>query len=153
MTAIPDPGEGDVTRRTAARSAARAVLSPGVHAAARPHLNGLIAAAPLPLYETLFAAVSATLTEFAASPRHLGGVSAFSKSQFQIDCWAATPLAAKTLGNAVQEALDAFHGSQSGIRIGEIALDDRRDNFQPPTDGSDLIVPGVSLDFTILHGE
>jgi hypothetical protein len=44
-----------------------------------PHdLNGLIAAAPRPLYETLFAAVSATLTEFAASPRHLGGVSAFS---------------------------------------------------------------------------
>lgn len=85
--------------------------------------------------------------------RHLGGVSAFSKSQFQIDCWAATPLAAKTLGNAVQEALDAFHGSQSGIRIGEIALNDRRDNFQPPTDGSDLIVPGVSLDFTILHGD
>lgn len=44
-----------------------------------PHdLNGQIAAAPRPLYETLFAAVSATLTEFAASPRHLGGVSAFS---------------------------------------------------------------------------
>jgi hypothetical protein len=44
-----------------------------------PHdLNGLIAAAPRPLYETLFVAVSATLTEFAASPRHLGGVSAFS---------------------------------------------------------------------------
>ena len=44
-----------------------------------PHdLNGLIAAAPRPLYETLFSAVSATLTEFAANPRHLGGVSAFS---------------------------------------------------------------------------
>ena len=44
-----------------------------------PHdLNGLIAAAPRPLYETLFAAVSATLTEFAVNPRHLGGVPAFS---------------------------------------------------------------------------
>jgi hypothetical protein len=44
-----------------------------------PHdLNGLIAAAPRPLYETLFAAVSATLTEFAGNPRHLGGVPAFS---------------------------------------------------------------------------
>jgi hypothetical protein len=44
-----------------------------------PHaLNGLIAAAPRLLYETLFAAVSATLTEFAAHPRHLGGASAFS---------------------------------------------------------------------------
>ena len=44
-----------------------------------PHrLNGLVAAAPRVLYETLFAAVSATLTEFAASPRHLGGVPAFS---------------------------------------------------------------------------
>lgn len=44
-----------------------------------PHdLNALIGTTPRPLYETLFGAVSATLTEFAASPRHLGGVAAFS---------------------------------------------------------------------------
>jgi hypothetical protein len=44
-----------------------------------PHaLNGLIGAAPRALYETLFGAASATLSEFAASPRHLGGVAAFS---------------------------------------------------------------------------
>ena len=44
-----------------------------------PHaLNGLIGAAPRRLYENLFAAASATLTEFAASPRHLGGMPAFS---------------------------------------------------------------------------
>lgn len=44
-----------------------------------PHdLNGLIGAAPRRLYENLFAATSATLTEFAGSPRHLGGMPAFS---------------------------------------------------------------------------
>jgi len=44
-----------------------------------PHaLNPLIAAAPRALYENLFGAVSATLTAFAANPRHLGGVPAFS---------------------------------------------------------------------------
>jgi hypothetical protein len=44
-----------------------------------PHaLNGLIGTAPRRLYENLFAAVSATLTEFAGSPRHLGGMPAFS---------------------------------------------------------------------------
>ena len=44
-----------------------------------PHaLNGLIAHSPRRLYEILFASVSATLTEFAADPRHLGGVPAFS---------------------------------------------------------------------------
>jgi hypothetical protein len=44
-----------------------------------PHdLNGLIGAAPRRLYENLFAATAATLTEFAGSPRHLGGVPAFS---------------------------------------------------------------------------
>lgn len=44
-----------------------------------PHaLNGLIGAAPRRLYENLFAAASATLTEFAGSPRHLGGIPAFS---------------------------------------------------------------------------
>lgn len=44
-----------------------------------PHdLNGLIGAAPRRLYENLFAAASATLAEFAANPRHLGGMPAFS---------------------------------------------------------------------------
>ena len=44
-----------------------------------PHdLNGLIGGCPGLLYEMLFAAVSATLIEFAANPRWLGGVPAFS---------------------------------------------------------------------------
>lgn len=44
-----------------------------------PHaLNALSGAAPRRLYENLFAATSATLTEFAGSPRHLGGRPAFS---------------------------------------------------------------------------
>jgi len=44
-----------------------------------PHeLNGLIGQCPRALYETLFAAVSATLTEFAANPRWLGGTAAFT---------------------------------------------------------------------------
>ena len=44
-----------------------------------PHaLNALIGAAPRRLYEHLFAAASATLIEFAGSPRHLGGMPAFS---------------------------------------------------------------------------
>jgi hypothetical protein len=44
-----------------------------------PHdLNGLTGWCPRVIYETLFGAVSATLTEFAANPRWLGGVPAFS---------------------------------------------------------------------------
>lgn len=44
-----------------------------------PHaLHGLIASAPRRLYETLFATVAATLTEFAHSERHLGGEPAFT---------------------------------------------------------------------------
>jgi hypothetical protein len=44
-----------------------------------PHaLNGLIAGHSRMIYEMLFASASATLTEFAANPRWLGGVSAFS---------------------------------------------------------------------------
>jgi len=44
-----------------------------------PHdLNGLIGQCPRALYGMLFGAVSATLTEFAANPRWLGGVPAFS---------------------------------------------------------------------------
>lgn len=44
-----------------------------------PHaLNGLIAIRARMIYETLFAAASATLTTFAADPRHLGGEAAFT---------------------------------------------------------------------------
>ena len=44
-----------------------------------PHdLNGLIGSRPRLLYELLFSAVSATLNEFAANPRWLGGMPAFS---------------------------------------------------------------------------
>jgi hypothetical protein len=44
-----------------------------------PHaLNGLIACRPKVVYELLFASASATLLEFAANPRWLGGVPAFS---------------------------------------------------------------------------
>ncbi|MGP1680693.1 MAG: IS91 family transposase [Burkholderiales bacterium] len=44
-----------------------------------PHdLNGLIGQCPRALYELLFGAVSATLTEFAANPRWLGGTPSFS---------------------------------------------------------------------------
>lgn len=44
-----------------------------------PHaLNGLVATAPRAVYELLFQAAAATLTEFAADPRHLGGTPAFS---------------------------------------------------------------------------
>jgi hypothetical protein len=44
-----------------------------------PHdLNGLIGQCPRALYEMLFAAVSGTLTEFAANPRWLGGTPAFT---------------------------------------------------------------------------
>ena len=44
-----------------------------------PHaLHGLVAGHPRRIYEALFAAASATLTEFAANPRHLGGEAAFT---------------------------------------------------------------------------
>ncbi|MDP2851880.1 MAG: IS91 family transposase [Gallionella sp.] len=44
-----------------------------------PHaLHGLVAGHSRRIYETLFAAASATLTEFAANPRHLGGAAAFT---------------------------------------------------------------------------
>jgi len=44
-----------------------------------PHdLDGLIGQCPRALYETLFGAVSSTLTEFAANPRWLGGTPSFT---------------------------------------------------------------------------
>ena len=45
-----------------------------------PHaLNPLVAASPRRIYELLFRTVSATLLEFAADPRHLGGTPALTR--------------------------------------------------------------------------
>jgi hypothetical protein len=46
-----------------------------------PHvLHGLVAGHPRRMYETLFAAASGTLGEFAGSARHLGGEAAFTEA-------------------------------------------------------------------------
>lgn len=74
-----------------------------------PHdLNGLIGAAPRALYENLFATVAATLSEFAAHPRHLGGVPAFSLvlHTWQQDLGRHVHLHALVAGGALTEACE-----------------------------------------------
>ena len=76
LPAVSDARQGDLARRPTPRIVADTVFPPGVHRAF--DLNGLIGQCPRAIYETLFAAASGTLTEFAAHPRWLGGTPAFT---------------------------------------------------------------------------
>ena len=76
LPAVPDAPARCLARRAAGRVAGCAVLPPGLHAAARDQRAGAVHARWV--YDTLMQCTAATLTEFAANPRWLGGIGAFT---------------------------------------------------------------------------
>ena len=96
-----------------------------------PHdLNGLIGSNPRLLYETLFGAVSATLTEFAANPRWLGGTAAFTLvlHTWKQDLGRHVHIHALMTGGALSAAgVAGFHmAAQGGGAAGENGAPDLR---------------------------
>ncbi len=89
-----------------------------------PHaLNGLIARHPRMLYTCLFAAVSSTLSEFAANPRWLGGEPAFTLvlHTWKQDLGRHVHVHALVAGGALTAAGD-WIGSKRGFLFPEQAL-------------------------------
>jgi len=78
---------------------------------------------------------------------HLGGASGRAHARFQIDSWAATPLAAKNLADAVRSSLGGFTGTLTAIKA-SIKLDNERDDYE---DG--ILAYRVIQDYIINHTE
>ena len=70
---------------------------------------------------------------------------------FDIDCKARTSLASESLGNAVRTFIDDYSGTAGSYTIGAVIVNDESDDYEPPTDGSDIGVFVVTLDVDIQY--
>ncbi len=79
---------------------------------------------------------------------HLRGPSGHAHPRFQIEAWAETYTAAKSLADAIREALDGYSGTVLGTKIGSCLIDSERDTYE-----SEIEVYRVISDWFIWHIE
>ena len=68
---------------------------------------------------------------------------------YDIDCRADRSVESETLGNAVRTFLQDYSGAAGTYTIGAVLLNDETNDYEPPTDASDVGVHTVTLDVTI----
>lgn len=81
---------------------------------------------------------------------HMGGASGLRETRVQVDCWASSYGAAKTIARAVESAISGFSGSQSGKAFrGAFINSERDDNESDTADTASRY--RTSLDLIIWH--
>ena len=83
-----------------------------------------------------------------ASDVHLGGVSGIAHVRFQIEAWAETYAAAKSLANAIRVCLNGYRGTSGTVRIGSFLIQSERDIYEP-----EAACHRVVMDYAIWHNE
>ena len=68
--------------------------------------------------------------------------------RMQVDCWATTYTAAKTLARAVTSALSAYSGTTGGVEFSFVMLDNEQDLREPGANVAEYLYR-VSLDFIV----
>lgn len=79
---------------------------------------------------------------------HLQGPSGLAHPRFQVEAWATTYDAAKTLANAIREALDGYSGTQGTVVIGSILMESERDTYEEAVSCHRVI-----MDYMAWHSE
>ena len=79
---------------------------------------------------------------------HLQGPSGLAHPRFQVEAWATTYDAAKTLANAIREALDGYKGTVGTVVIGSILIESERDVYEDAVSCHRVI-----MDFYCWHSE
>ena len=79
---------------------------------------------------------------------HLRGPSGHAHPRFQIEAWAKTYTEAKTLADAIREALDGYSGTAVGTKIGSCLIESERDDYQ-----NEIDVHRVIQDYFTWHEE
>ena len=79
---------------------------------------------------------------------HLQGPSGLAHPRFQVEAWATTYDAAKTLANAIREALDGYKGTVGTVVIGSILIESERDFYEDAVSFHRVI-----MDWFIWHRE
>jgi hypothetical protein len=80
-----------------------------------------------------------------------GGSGQLRFLNFDIDCKSKTSVQAEQLANAVRTFLDDYSGTAGSYTIGAVIMNDESDDYEPPTDGSDIGVHVVTLDLDIQY--
>ena len=78
----------------------------------------------------------------------LQGPSGAAHPRFQVESWAETYTAAKSLASAIRVALDGYSGTVLGVVIGSILIDSERDVYE-----SEIKIYRVISDWYIWHKE
>jgi len=79
---------------------------------------------------------------------HLQGPSGHAHPRFQIEAWSKTYTEAKTLADAIREALDGYSGTAAGTKIGSCLIESEQDIYE-----SEIEVYRVTSDWFIWHEE
>ena len=79
---------------------------------------------------------------------HLRGPSGHAHPRFQVEAWSKTYTEAKTLADAIREALDGYSGTASSTKIGSCLIDSEQDIYE-----SEVEAFRVIMDFFVWHEE
>ena len=79
---------------------------------------------------------------------HLQGPNGRAHPRFQIEAWSKTYTEAKTLADAIREALDGYSGTAAGTKIGSCLIESEQDIYE-----SEIEVYRVIQDYFIWHEE
>jgi hypothetical protein len=78
----------------------------------------------------------------------LSGPSGMAHPRFQIEAWAETYAAAKSLANAIRVCLNGYRGTSGTVRIGSFLIQSERDIYEP-----EAACHRVVMDYAIWHNE
>ena len=70
---------------------------------------------------------------------------------FDIDCKAARSVEAEDLADTVRRFIDDYSGPAGDETIGAVLIQDQVDDYEPPTDNSDVGIHDVTLDVQIQY--
>lgn len=105
----------------------------------------------LPQGESLPAIVFSLVTS--TSEHKITGASSGVRAIVQLDCYAETHIAANDLSEKVRLALHGYSGTAGSSTIGSSLLENKREMFDAPTDGSDVPAYRVMMEWEIWHNE
>jgi len=87
------------------------------------------------------------------SVHHMSSASGLASLIVDVDSYSLTRAGATALEDAVRLALDRYVGTVASVRIDQIISGDRRDNYEPPADSSDVGAYVSGRTYTIWHRE
>ena len=88
--------------------------------------------------------------------QHMTAAAGIANATIQIDCWAASAIAARTVADEVRAELDGYTaaaGKMGAVDVRRVSLINESDNYNTAGDGSDAGTYRIIQDYSIWHLE